>query len=149
MIKNIKDILVVSDLDNTLLTAEGGIPPYNVEMIEKFQSLGGKFTVATGRSIESVAHYLKQIKLSAPAILYNGAIIYDYNQRRILSKKTLPQLEAKKALAIIRKNFPEIGTEVMCDNNRLYMLQENAYTQKHTDDELLSFVNCDVSSIKN
>ncbi|MEG2928641.1 MAG: HAD family hydrolase [Oscillospiraceae bacterium] len=149
MIKNINDILVISDLDNTLLTAEKGIPLYNIEMIEKFQKLGGKFTVATGRSIESVAHYLTQIKLSAPAILYNGAVIYDYNHKRILSKKALPQLEAKKALAIIRKNFPEIGTEVMCDNNRLYMLQENAYTQKHTDDEMLSFVNCDVSSIKN
>ena len=66
--KDIKNILVVSDLDNTLLTAEKGIPEYNIEMIKKFQELGGNFTVATGRSIESVARYLDQLELSTPAI---------------------------------------------------------------------------------
>ena len=38
MKKNLKDILVITDLDNTLLTAKEGIPTYNIEMIEKFQS---------------------------------------------------------------------------------------------------------------
>ena len=32
---NIKDILVISDLDNTLLTAENGIPEYNLQMIKQ------------------------------------------------------------------------------------------------------------------
>ena len=76
--KKISDILVITDLDNTLLTAKEGIPDYNIEMINKFQKLGGKFTVATGRSVESVSRYLGQISFNAPAITYNGGVIYDY-----------------------------------------------------------------------
>ena len=146
--KNIKDILVVSDLDNTLLTAEKGIPAYNLEMIKKFQQMGGNFTVATGRSIESVARYLDQLELSTPAITYNGGVIYDYKNKIFLLKNTLPE-SAKQALEIIRKEFPDVGCEVMCDNNRLYMIRENAYTFKHVDDEKLSYVCTDLSSIKN
>ncbi|MBQ5324002.1 MAG: HAD hydrolase family protein, partial [Oscillospiraceae bacterium] len=123
----IEDILVVSDLDNTLLTAEEGIPEFNLQMIKKFQHLGGNFTVATGRSIESVAHYLNQMELSTPAITYNGGIIYDYKSKIFLLKETLPE-SAKQALELIRQNFPDVGTEIMCDNNRLYMIRENAYT---------------------
>ena len=143
----IEDILVVSDLDNTLLTAENGIPDYNLEMIKKFQELGGNFTVATGRSIESVARYLSDFKLSAPAITYNGGIIYDFNSRMFLLKETLPE-SAKQALEIIRQNFPDVGTEIMCDNNRIYMVRENAYTFKHVEDEKLSYVCSDVSAVK-
>lgn len=145
---DIKSILVVSDLDNTLLTAEKGIPEYNLQMIEKFQQLGGNFTVATGRSIESVARYLNQLQLSAPAITYNGGIIYDFKNKMYIAKQTMPE-SAKQALAMIRENFPDVGTEIMCDNNRLYMIRENAYTFKHIDDEKLSYVCTDISGVKN
>lgn len=145
---NIKDILVISDLDNTLLTAENGIPEYNLQMIKQFQQLGGNFTVATGRSIESVSHYMNQMELSTPAITYNGGIIYDYKNGIFLLKETLPP-SAKNALEMIREKFPDVGTEIMCDNNRLYMIRENAYTFKHVDDENLSYVCSDISGVKN
>lgn len=145
---NIKDILVVSDLDNTLLTSEMKIPEFNIRMIKKFQELGGNFTVATGRSIESVARYLDQIELSAPAITYNGGVIYDFKNKMYIIKETLPE-SAKQALEMIREKFPDVGTEVMCDNNRLYMIRENAYTFKHVEDEKLSYICSDLSGIKN
>ncbi|MBQ7284484.1 MAG: HAD family hydrolase [Oscillospiraceae bacterium] len=145
---DIKDILLVSDLDNTLLTAEKGIPEFNLKMIKKFQELGGNFTVATGRSIESVERYLDQLELSTPAITYNGGVIYDYKNKMYIIKETLPE-SAKQALEMIREKFPDVGTEIMCDNNRLYMIRENAYTYKHVDDEKLSYVCADISNIKN
>ena len=144
---NIKDILVLSDLDGTLLTAETGIPEYNIQMIKKFQELGGHFTIATGRSIESVTHYLEQLDLSTPAIVYNGGAIYDFRNKLYIVKETLPE-SAKTALGIIMEKFPDVGMEIMCDNNRLYMIRENIYTWKHVEDEKLSYVNADVSSIK-
>ena len=94
---NIKDILVLSDLDGTLLTAEQGIPEYNIQMINKFQELGGHFTIATGRSIESVSHYLNKLELSTPAIVYNGGIIYDFKNKMYIIKETLPE-SAKTAM---------------------------------------------------
>ncbi|MBQ6929062.1 MAG: HAD family hydrolase [Oscillospiraceae bacterium] len=146
--KNIKDILVLSDVDNTLLVADKGIPEYNIRMIKEFQELGGNFTIATGRSLESVSRFLDRIELSAPAIIYNGGVIYDFKNKMYIIKETLPE-NAKIALDIIRREFPDVGIEIMCDNNRLYMIRENAYTFKHVEDERLSYVSADISGIKN
>lgn len=148
MNKKISDILIISDLDNTLLNAKSGIPNFNIEMINKFTELGGKFTVATGRSTESVAHYVDNIKLTTPAIVYNGAIIYDYNSKVILSKTVLPK-STSKILNIIMNNFKDVGIEIMCDNYRLYIIQENEYTHQHVSDENLSYINADLENITN
>ena len=47
------DTLVICDMDNTLLTAKEGIPACNRAVIRLYTSLGGLFTVATGRPPES------------------------------------------------------------------------------------------------
>ncbi|MBQ3008825.1 MAG: Cof-type HAD-IIB family hydrolase [Oscillospiraceae bacterium] len=148
MIKKISDLLVISDLDNTLLTAKEGIPSYNIEMIEKFQKLGGKFTVATGRTVESVSRYLSDIKFNAPAITYNGGVIYDFENNSILYQTVLPE-SAKKALDILLENFPDVGCEIMCDNFRIYLIKENEYTYWHLVDEKLSYISTDLSQITN
>ena len=46
MIRSLKDILVVSDMDNTLLTPEDGVPFVNQVTMRLFCALGGPFTVA-------------------------------------------------------------------------------------------------------
>ena len=148
MSKNISDIIVITDLDNTLLTAKGGIPLYNVDMIEKFQRLGGKFTVATGRNVEAVKVLLSQISLNAPAITYNGGVLYDYRHNRILSKKILPE-SAKEVLKTVMHYFPKVGCEVMADNFRTYLINANDYTYNHLTDEKLSYVVTDIDSVKN
>ena len=48
------DTLVICDMDNTLLTAKEGIPACNRAVIRLYTSLGGLFTVATGRPPESI-----------------------------------------------------------------------------------------------
>ncbi len=146
MVKKISDLLVVSDIDNTLLTREKGIPDYNVRMIKKFQSLGGRFTVATGRTVESVERYLGKISLSAPAITYNGGIIYDFAKGQVLYRALLPE-SAHQMLLKIRKEFPDVGCEIMCDNFRVYVVKANAYTQIHLSGENMSFVDTSSENI--
>ena len=146
--KKINELLVISDLDNTLLTAKEGIPQYNIEMIDKFQKMGGKFTVATGRSVESVSRYLGQIKLNAPAITYNGGIIYDYETGNVLYKAVLPEV-AKEILSQIMAEFPDVGCEIMCDNFRTYLITENDYTYWHLTDEKLSYIDTEIDQIQN
>ena len=68
MIRSLKDILVVSDMDNTLLTPEDGVPFVNQVTMRLFCALGGHFTVATGRTMESAGRHLDSMTLSAPAI---------------------------------------------------------------------------------
>lgn len=148
MSRTINDYLIVSDLDNTLLTAKDGIPEYNVEMIAKFQKMGGLFTVATGRSVDSVANYLGSVKLNCPAIVYNGGIIYDFDSNRILQKNIMPA-STEEVVNDILSSFPDIGCEVMCDNLRTYWIRENTYTYDHLHGEHMSFVNADLRSVTN
>ena len=61
-------LLVVSDMDNTLLTAKEGVPACNRATIQLFRELGGRFTVATGRPPESIRAALGDTQLSCPAI---------------------------------------------------------------------------------
>lgn len=148
MSKKINEILVISDLDNTLLTAKQGIPDYNIEMIKKFQSMGGMFTVATGRTVEAVSRFLNQLTFNAPAITYNGGIIYDFEHSKTMFRSTLPD-SAKDVLKKILDKFPDVGCEVMCDNFRIYLVHENEYTYWHLTDEKLSYVDCELDDITN
>ena len=65
-------------MDNTLLTPEDGVPFVNQVTMRLFCALGGHFTVATGRTMESAGRHLDSMTLSAPAILYGGGVIYDF-----------------------------------------------------------------------
>ena len=80
MIQSLNELLVVSDIDNTLLSVPEAIPACNREMIRLFNRLGGHFTVATGRTVASVRPFLQEIELSAPAILYGGGMLYDFSK---------------------------------------------------------------------
>ncbi len=131
-------ILVVSDVDGTLLFAEEGMSPRNREAIEKFTRGGGHFTIASGRSADSVRRVLGEYTPSAPAILYNGGLVYDFEKEKPLYRAPLPD-SAKEAFEIIRRRFPQMGAEIMPANLRIYVANASEYTQKHIDDEGLAF----------
>lgn len=148
MINSLKDILVVTDMDNTLLTAQNGIPPCNLETIKLFISLGGNFTVATGRTIESVRRYLPQLPLSAPAITYGGAVLYDFANERRIQSKTINKQSALSAIKAVADNFYNVGIEIMAENGHIYVIAANEYTYKHTLHEKLEYIMCEPESIK-
>lgn len=132
MIQSVKDCLVVCDVDNTLLNAQSGLPEVNKLTIELFMSMGGRFTVATGRTTESVKRQLGPLKINAPAITYGGSVIYDFEKKIWLQNKVLPQIAAMQALCDIKEAVPGIGIEVMTSDGRLYVVQSNEYTHHHT-----------------
>ena len=53
MIERISDILIVTDVDGTLLREADGLSAENREAIKRFTDKGGHFTVSTGRAIEA------------------------------------------------------------------------------------------------
>lgn len=69
--------LLVTDLDNTLLTTEKTVSPVNKESIDRFRSAGGYFTIATGRTLSEAKEIIDILELDIPAILGNGAVLYD------------------------------------------------------------------------
>lgn len=123
-------ILLLSDIDGTLLPENGEIPENNISAIEKFKTLGGTFGLCTGRSMESARWAVSNRDLTnCPSIVYNGGAIYDFRDDRLLKVYSLPAAARCKVFEIMR-TFPDIGVEVHIDC-RAFCLQFNELSKYH------------------
>jgi Cof subfamily protein (haloacid dehalogenase superfamily) len=120
--------LLVSDMDATLLCSDHTISDGNRDAIEYFTKNGGRFTVATGRMMIAVRTYLERININAPAILHNGAQIYDFEANKVVFEKFIEE-ERKKAIKLAYDNMPELGLEVY-SNEFVYVYRPCAETER-------------------
>lgn len=84
MEKTFENWLVVSDIDGTLNNKVRKLPQRNYDAIKKFTDLGGNFTLASGRLQSSLERNYNRITPNQPAVVLNGAGIYDYNKKEML-----------------------------------------------------------------
>lgn len=127
--------LLASDIDGTLINSKFEIPQINIEKINMFRECGGKFTLATGRSVESTRRFANMIELDTPAIVLNGAGIYDYKNDKFLYNDTLDKQEALSIIEFVLAEFPEIGIEIH-SNNLLNVIRDNFEVEEHIKNEL-------------
>jgi len=64
-------------LDGTLLNSKQQISENLIHRINQFMRQGGMFTLATGRTLDGALPFIRELNLTSPVILYNGAKIYD------------------------------------------------------------------------
>ncbi len=128
---DITKTIVLSDMDGTLLNSKKQINDIDRKAIEKFTSLGGKFTVATGRTIQTFKRYQRMLELQMPVIMYNGAMIYDYSAEKVLYSQSLPEI-SREITAEVMNFMPECGGEVLRTDGT-YVFSNNKYEQLHTD----------------
>lgn len=124
-----KGILIASDLDGTLIAKDYRIPKENLEAIEYFKSRGGKFTIATGRAIESARKYVDIIKPNTACILFNGSMLYDYENEQVIWNNPIDR-RAKEYTKTIMDKFPEIGVEV-CTQGPINIVKNTDLVRKH------------------
>lgn len=130
MFGDLSKIILLSDMDGTLLNSKKQINESDMAAIEKFRSLGGKFTVATGRTIQTFEQYAKKLKLTMPVIMYNGAALYDYSRGELLFSRALPDDCREMAEELLRQ-MPETGGEVLKADGT-YVFSNTEYQQLHT-----------------
>lgn len=84
--KDYSNWLVVSDIDGTLNNKLRRTPKINTRAIDSFvHELKGNFTLASARSVPSMRpHYLNLPNVKTPAIILNGAGIYDYEKEEMI-----------------------------------------------------------------
>jgi len=112
--------LIVSDMDATLLSDDHTVCERNREAISRFKANGGKFTVATGRVLPAVIMYMDAIAINAPAVLHNGAKIYDFEQNKALFSKPIEE-ERKPILRRVYEDMPFLGLEVYTESEKTYV----------------------------
>ncbi len=129
MLKDLSKILLITDLDGTLLPHNKKLLPNDLNAINRFISDGGRFSIATGRPIQSVANYLKELKVTDPIILYNGSAIYNSNSEKFVWCDYLNE-NAKILINDVLKAFPDASTEIMTENE-IYSFQKNKREEYH------------------
>ena len=90
--KNYSDWLIVSDIDGTLNNNRRQTPEVNTKAIYDFvHNKGGNFTLASARGVQSLApHYKNLPDVATPAIVLNGAGIYDFKCEKMLWFNSVP-----------------------------------------------------------
>ena len=130
--KKFDGILICSDIDGTVFyhepRHERGYVPENVcKAIKYFQDNGGRFTLATGRfphfSAKSLSEYLIP---NAPTVTLNGAVIYDFENNKIISEKPIQDDIARLTYDVIER-YPEmIRMSLQCGDGVSYNVKRHS-----------------------
>lgn len=111
MEKTFENWLVVSDIDGTLNNKIRKLPRRNYDAIKKFTDLGGNFTLASGRLQSSLERNYNRITPNQPAVILNGAGIYDYKQQKMLWRNTIGE-KGRNFVRYICREFDELFKSV-------------------------------------
>lgn len=101
-------MLLISDLDGTLLDSRKQIPPRAIAAIQRFVDAGGLFTIATGRTEETCRLATDILPVNAPVILYNGASVMDLQTGTVLHDRTFSAAAFRPLIAELMARFPDL-----------------------------------------
>lgn len=99
------DFIIMSDLDGTLIDHGNPVSSRNREALERFTVAGGKFGIATGRSLEWTKALTEELPVNFPCVLYNGGVLYDFAGQEYLMRLFLPE-NARALVEKIALRFP-------------------------------------------
>ncbi len=125
----LKGLALLTDLDGTLLTPEKTLLPADAAAIAAFREQGGLFSIATGRGMQATEAYLNLFQPDFPAVMYNGALLYDYRKHQTAAAFRLPA-ETENILRELMHAFPEVGAEVLREDG-VFVIQDSPIERRH------------------
>lgn len=96
----IKNTLVISDLDGTLLNSEKDIDLETLKTIKNLKNKGLKFSFATSRPFMIVKRYREMIDVDIPVIVSTGSMLYNFKNNDIVCSDNLN----KDVLKVVLEN---------------------------------------------
>lgn len=141
--------LIATDLDETLLTTDKHVSEADIETINKMEDV--KFVLATGRGFFSIQNTLKEVGLydkeNEYCISYNGAVITENKDNRIIHMEPLDYSDALKLFDIGQKYDVCIHLYTL-DNCYAYRIFENERQYLNNRIKVTEFEDQDISFIK-
>jgi Cof subfamily protein (haloacid dehalogenase superfamily) len=100
------------DVDGTLLDLNEQVHPRTRAALERARAAGVVVMLATGRSSGGVRGIAREFTPGMPAIVFNGAALYEPGNDRLLEMTTLPAATAERVLAHARQHamLPVVAT---------------------------------------
>lgn len=81
---------VFSDLDRTLLNAEGAMSAYTVEILNRLSEKGIEFVPSSGRAFNSLPKQLSQLIGLKYVVTSNGVSVNDFKRKECVSSSCVP-----------------------------------------------------------
>lgn len=138
MTKPYTGLALLTDLDGTLLMPDKTLSPTDAAAIADFRTQGGCFSMATGRGIQATQPYIDLLHPDFPAVMYNGAMIYDTQAKQIAAASYLPK-EARALLEELAAAFPNVGAEVLRPDG-VFVFQDGEYERQHLEITHIPFI---------
>lgn len=134
-------MLLVSDFDNTFQYTEsalesGGakavppLPARNLEAVRHWIAGGGRFAIATGRSLAAFRKPAAGLHINAPVIVDNGGGLYDLTAERYVLRRLLPD-RAPEDLAAVEAAFPGTSMELYLAGGTIRALHPTQQNIRH------------------
>lgn len=110
--------MLAVDMDDTLLGKDLQISARTVECIRLAREVGVKVVISSGRMFRAIVPYMRQLELTDPAIVYNGAAVYRLDEAGPLINHIIP-VEIARAIA---RRVEEMGSQLNAYiNDQLYV----------------------------
>ena len=129
MFEDITKVLLITDMDGTFLPSSKIPGQKTLDAVNRFQRAGGRFSIATGRSLQASQQYFDSISVNCPIIMCNGGMIYDINSKKQLYDVYVPR-ETKDVVRQILADNDYVGCEVLRLDN-VYVPQLTPLEQRH------------------
>ena len=127
--KKFDGMLILSDMDGTILDDNKQISEENIKAIQYFVDNGGRFSLATGRSKTSMEYYVQHLPINAPVVVYNGAGVYDFKADRFVFTKCMDD-SCVAFINDICQKFPFVAGEVYLEATE-FVVNGNEITDWH------------------
>ncbi len=111
--KSLSNWLIASDIDGTLNNKLRRLPERNEKAIQRFVSMGGRFTLASGRNPQSMEKHFRRLPIAGtPAIVMNGAGLYDFQKNEMIYFSAMSD-EGMRLAVEAAKKFPLVDVIIV------------------------------------
>lgn len=126
---NFSNVIIVTDLDGTLLDDDKNIAEDDLRAIDEFRAGGGIFAAATGRGVAMAQRVIELLKVDFPCVIFNGAAVYDFRADKFLWHSDMPEI-SDRYIRMLEERFPDIGVEILHEKE-VYVTDNNQTVVEH------------------
>ncbi|GAA3349711.1 Cof-type HAD-IIB family hydrolase [Amorphoplanes nipponensis] len=116
--------LVASDIDGTLIRADGTLSPRTIEVLDQLYSRGVPTVLVTGRPVRWLRQLYDQMAEPLPAVCANGAVVYDPDTDEILRADPLSVELLLDVTRQLREAVPDVVLAVEVEDGRSFWYEE-------------------------
>lgn len=143
---SIENTLVLCDLDNLLLNAEGNLPQLHRDVLQLFASRGGKLTIFSQRSPKVVRSLLGGVRLSAPALVCGGTLAYNFAEGEGTALCSFAGME--DSVLKVLPSVPGVGIALQMRNGSTRVLRMSESLEAHLRQEWTTFVLSNAADVR-